>query len=237
MDIRQTVLDKLSYGLYIVTSHLESRLNGQISDALMQVTAVPSRVAVSINKKELTHEFISNSGVFGVSILSRSADLRFIGLFGFRSGRDIDKLAQVTHTIGETGCPLVTQNTVAAFETKIIRSLDVGTHTIFVGDVLTGEIIADADILTYHYYTNVVKGKVSRNSPSYHGETGPPRAGAIKSGLYVCDVCGYVYDPSTGDPNGGIPPGTSFEDLPPNWVCPICGAAKSSFSLKAEDAT
>jgi len=164
MDIRQTVLDNLSYGLYIVTSHLDGRLNGQISDALMQVAAVPPRVAVSINKNELTHEFISKSGVFGVSILSRSADLRFVGLFGFRSGRDTDKLAQATHRIGETGCPLVTQNSVAVFEAEVRRSVDVGTHTIFVGDVLKGEIIGDADILTYHYYTNVIKGKVSRNS-------------------------------------------------------------------------
>ena len=47
---------------------------------------------------------------------------------------------------------------------------------------------------------------------------------------YVCNVCGYVYDPDQGDPDNGVPPGTSFENLPANWVCPVCGAAKSEFS-------
>lgn len=46
---------------------------------------------------------------------------------------------------------------------------------------------------------------------------------------WVCQVCGYVYDPSLGDPDSGIPPGTKFEDLPEDWLCPICGAPKSDF--------
>ena len=48
---------------------------------------------------------------------------------------------------------------------------------------------------------------------------------------YVCDVCGYIYDPSVGDPDSGAKPGTSFEALPADWVCPMCGAGKDSFSL------
>jgi len=47
---------------------------------------------------------------------------------------------------------------------------------------------------------------------------------------YVCDLCGYVYDPTEGDPDNGVQPGTAFEDLPEDWVCPLCGAAKSDFS-------
>jgi len=47
---------------------------------------------------------------------------------------------------------------------------------------------------------------------------------------YVCDVCGYVYDPEKGDPDNGIKPGVAFEDLPEDWVCPLCGAEKSDFS-------
>ena len=47
---------------------------------------------------------------------------------------------------------------------------------------------------------------------------------------YVCDVCGYEYDPAAGDPDSGIAPGTAFEDLPEAWVCPVCGASKSDFS-------
>ena len=229
VDMRQTVLDNLSYGLYIVTSHLDGKPNGQITDALMQVTAFPPRVAVGINKNELTHEYIAKSSVFGVSILSRSADMKFIGLFGFNSGRNIDKLSRVKHKTGQTGCPLVTENTVAVFEVKVREAIDLDTHTLFVGDVLSGEIVNDAEILTYRYYTRSMKGKVSKNSPSFHGDADTSAVGGVKAGGYICDVCGYVYDSTVGDPNGGIPPGTPFEKLPDNWVCPICGADKTHF--------
>lgn len=47
---------------------------------------------------------------------------------------------------------------------------------------------------------------------------------------YVCDVCGYVYDPAVGDPDNGIEPGTAFEDLPEDWLCPLCGVGKDEFS-------
>ena len=229
MDIRQKVLDNLSHGLYVVTSHLDGKLNGQISDALMQVTAFPPRVAVSINKDELTHEYILKSGVFAVSVLSRSADMPFIGLFGFRSGRDVDKISQVEHKIGETGCPLVTENAVAVFEAKVLQTVNVGTHTVFVGEVLAGEIIEDAEILTYRHYTQNMKGKVSKNAPSYHEDVEPP-AVTGSAGRYVCEVCGWVYDPASGFPRDGIVPGTPFEDIPDDWVCPICGAGKERFS-------
>ena len=49
---------------------------------------------------------------------------------------------------------------------------------------------------------------------------------------YVCDVCGYVYDPAAGDPDNGIAPGTAFEDLPADWVCPLCGGGKDQFSVE-----
>ncbi|MDD3155069.1 MAG: rubredoxin [Victivallaceae bacterium] len=47
---------------------------------------------------------------------------------------------------------------------------------------------------------------------------------------YVCDLCGYIYDPAVGDPSNNIPAGTAFEDLPADWVCPECGASKDEFS-------
>ena len=53
---------------------------------------------------------------------------------------------------------------------------------------------------------------------------------------YTCNVCGWEYDPAVGDPDGGIAPGTSFEDIPEDWVCPVCGAGKSDFEAAAGDA-
>jgi len=51
---------------------------------------------------------------------------------------------------------------------------------------------------------------------------------------YVCEVCGYIYDPEEGDPDGGIEAGTAFENLPEDWVCPMCGASKDEFSPEEE---
>lgn len=231
IDLRQTVLDNCSYGLYIVTSHSGGKLNGQISDALMQITAFPPRVAVSINKTELTHEYISKSGNFAVSILGKTADLPFIGLFGFKSGRDIDKLSQVQYKIGKNGCPITLENTVAAFEVKVFESVDLGTHTLFIGDVIEGEIIDDeTEVLTYRYYQQYLKGKTPKNSPSYHENAKPIPTKNLKNKKYICDVCGYIYDPALGDPDNGIVAGTEFSELPDDWVCPICGVGKDQFT-------
>lgn len=53
----------------------------------------------------------------------------------------------------------------------------------------------------------------------------------VPTDKYICDVCGYIYDPEVGDPDGGIAPGTAFEDIPDDWVCPVCGVGKDDFSL------
>lgn len=232
----------LSYGLYVVTSRLGDKLNGQIANTVFQVTAEPPQVAVSISKENLTHEYISASRLFGVSILDQSTPMKFIGLFGFKSGRDVDKLSEVAHREGTTGCPLVTDNTLSAMEVRVTDQVDAGTHTIFVGEVVGGEVLREGTPLTYAYYYDQKKGKTAKNAPTYRGPT--PTAG-VKTGSaqaetserrpggmmkYICDICGYVYDPAVGDPENGVPAGTAFDKIPDDWVCPICGASKDQFS-------
>jgi len=51
----------------------------------------------------------------------------------------------------------------------------------------------------------------------------------LRMDKYVCNVCGYVYDPKAGDPDNGVAPGTAFDDVPDDWTCPVCGAGKSDF--------
>ena len=83
-----SVLLTLGYGMYVVGAGASSKLNAQISNAVMQVTGTPARIAVAINKSELTHDMIVESGAFAVSVLSDQAPLEFIGRFGFYSGRE-----------------------------------------------------------------------------------------------------------------------------------------------------
>jgi len=189
---------------------------------------------VAISKNNLTHEFISKSGAFAVSVLDESTPMKLIGLFGFKSGRDVDKLSLCAFKKGVTGCPLVTDNTLSLLEVKVIDQVDVGTHTIFVGDLVGAEVLRQGKPLTYAFYHEIKKGKASKNAPTYRGhiEREKRKPSERREGMkkYVCEVCGYVYDPGQGDPDNGIDPGTAFEDLPDDWVCPVCGAGKDQFS-------
>jgi flavin reductase (DIM6/NTAB) family NADH-FMN oxidoreductase RutF/rubredoxin len=230
-------LRDVTYGMYVITSKLDGKSNGQIANTVFQVCSEPPRIAVSINKNNLTHEYISKSGVFAASVLSESTPMPFIGLFGFKSGRDVDKLSQVNFKEGVTGCPCVTDNAISLLEAKVGGSTDTGTHTIFVGDLVGAEVLQQGVPLTYAFYHKKKRGKSPKNAPTYvdpEEQDEEPKLEGGKEDMkkYVCDVCGYEYDPAVGDPDAGIPGGTAFEKLPDDWVCPICGAAKSQFSPK-----
>ena len=223
-------LHKLGYGLYVVTSRKGDRLNGQIANTVFQITSEPPTIAVSINKNNLTWEFIKESGVFAVSVLCQDTPLSFIGNFGFKSGRDTDKLKGLNYKTGQTKAPVVIDNAASYIEARVKKEMDVGTHTIFVGEVVDGDILNDKTCMTYEYYHQVKRGTTPRTAPSFIENTKEAKPGMDK---YKCSVCGWVYDPELGDQDGGIAPGTPFEKLPDDWVCPVCGAAKDMFE-KAE---
>ena len=221
-----TALHKLGYGLYVVCSRKGDRLNGQIANTVFQVCSEPPVIAVAINRENLTHEFIKHSRVFTASILSQDTPLSFIGQFGFKSGRDIDKFKSINYRIGKTQAPVVTDNTLAYLEARVIQQLDVGTHTIFVGELAGAEVLKEGEPMTYAYYHQVKRGTTPKTAPSYLEEK---KEAASKMAKYKCTVCGYVYDPELGDPDGSIKPGTPFEEIPDDWVCPVCEADKSAF--------
>lgn len=160
----------LSYGLYIVTSFCKEKPNGQIANTVFQVTSDPPRIAVCINKENLTHQCISESGVFAVSVLEDATSLSFIGRFGFKSGRDIDKLIGVTRLKEASACPLVTEHAVSVFEARVLSQLDVGTHTLFVGDVIRAVLLNQNPPLTYAAYHEKKRGKTPPKAPTYQAE-------------------------------------------------------------------
>ncbi len=160
-------LHKLGYGMYIVGSHKGERLNGQVANTVFQITSEPPTVAVSINKNNLTHEFIKASKVFSASVLCQATPLSFIGNFGFKSGRDVDKLKGVNYKIGQTGSPVILDNATAYLEAEIIQDVDVGTHTIFIGRIVAAEILTEDPCMTYEYYHQVKRGTTPKTAPSY----------------------------------------------------------------------
>jgi len=160
-------LHKLGYGLYVVSSRKGGRLNGQIANTVFQVTSEPPIIAVSINKNNLTHEFIKESRVFTASILSQDTPLSFIGHFGWKSGRDIDKLEGINYKVGDTQAPVVLEHAVAYLEARVIEELDVGTHTIFIGELVGADVLREGEPMTYAYYHQVKRGTTPKTAPSY----------------------------------------------------------------------
>jgi len=161
-------LFKLSYPMCIVCSEKNGRFNGCIANTIFQLTPEPSMVATSINRQCLTHEYITHSKVFTVSILSQEAPMPFIGMFGFRSGRDIDKFAQVKYRIGQTDVPVILDNTVAFLEAEVTNSIDVETHTLFIGKIVACETLdSEREPMTYAYYRDIKHGRTPKTAATY----------------------------------------------------------------------
>ena len=159
-----------------------------------------------------------------------------MGKWGFKSGRDVDKFSDTDYRVGSTGAPIVLDYTLGYIEAEVMKSTDVGTHTIFVGRVIDSDVVAQGEPMTYAFYHKVRKGKTPKRAATYmkedtdETEPGPRPVGVDENTQkYRCTVCGYVYDPEKGDSDGGIEPGTSFTDLPDDWVCPVCGVGKDRF--------
>jgi flavin reductase (DIM6/NTAB) family NADH-FMN oxidoreductase RutF/rubredoxin len=215
-------LFKISYGLYIVCSGDKTRGNGYISNTVFQVTAEPPGFAVCCSKNNYTSGIIQKYGAFSVSVLAQSASSEIFGKFGYKSGRDFDKMAGTSLKYGETGVPIVLDESIAYFECRVIQTLDVGTHLLFIGELLNAESVDDSiEPLTYSYYRQVKKGSAPKNAPTYIDKSKLEIKATADSKKYKCPVCGYIYDESVEK--------VKFTDLPDDWVCPVCGSEKSEF--------
>lgn len=161
------VLHNLSYGMYIVSSNKEDKLNGQIANTVFQITSEPAAIAISINKNNLTHEYIECSCQFTVSVLNEETPLPFIGQFGFKTGRKEDKFKDVNFKKLESGCPVVLDHSICYLEAKVTGKLDCGTHTVFLGSMIRSEMIKPGKPMTYEYYHLVKKGTTPRSAPTF----------------------------------------------------------------------
>ncbi|MDD5686266.1 MAG: flavin reductase family protein [Elusimicrobia bacterium] len=146
-------VNKISYGLYVITSvSSDGRINGQIGNTVFQITSVPLRVAIGINKKNYTYELIKESGVFVINILKQS-QLELVSLFGLKSGRDINKFENVKYNLSTVKAPIL-DDILAWMECKVISEMfiDCGTHMIIVADVINGDVVASDEPLLYKFY-------------------------------------------------------------------------------------
>ncbi len=209
------VLRNLSYGVYVISTLDGDRATGCVANSVMQITSSPVTVALSMNHDNFTNGCIRKTGKFAVSILSVDSEPSLIGTFGFQSGKDVDKFASVPYEMKE-GLPVI-PDSCGYMVFKVIGETETSSHTIFLGELIDGDVFGSAEAMTYAYYHKVVKGKSPKNAPTYIPEEDTPAAETRT--VWKCTVCGYEYD-------GEIP----FEELPDDYKCPVCGQPKSVFS-------
>lgn len=240
---------KLSYGLYIIATELNGKKFGYVGNTAFQITSEPSQILISSHKNNYSTSKILESKKFSISVLKKEVNTSLIGEFGFMSGADIDKFRNIETITSATGAPIIVDSSVAWFDCRVVNSIDVGSHILIIGEVLDSDVLSGDEPLTYDYYREKYKMLAPKNSPTYvekeklQNEKVPEpvvksqqkvetqienTAGDLSA--YTCNICGFQYDPAEGDPALGIPPGTPFEDLPEDYRCPICNAAKDYFS-------
>lgn len=194
-------LFSLSYGVFVLLARDGENDNGCIINTVTQVTDTPLRLAVTVNKRNLTHDMIAATGVFNLSVLDESAPFRVFEHFGFHSGRDTDKFADCREAKrSANGLYYLPHHANAFMSCRVIQTVDCGTHSLFIAELTQAEVLSDLPSMTYRYYRENVKPK-------------PPVEENKKKG-FVCTVCGYVYEGDT---------------LPPDFICPLCGHGASDF--------
>lgn len=176
----QNALFKVQYGLFVVGSHKEEKINAQICNTVFQITSSPIQVAVGINKNNLTHEYIVDSGTLSISILGEDCQ-DLVKRFGYKSGKDFDKFKDLEYTLTDLGNPLI-KDVVAEFDCKVIKdkTVDLGTHTLFMVEIVEGRLVDDKEAVTYSLYRKLKKqGQKSITSDVPKWE---------------CQICGYVHE-------------------------------------------
>ena len=210
------VLGTLTYGMYAIGVKCGDKVSACIVNTVQQVASNPNIISVSMSHNNYSNECIRKEGIFTVSVLSEDTSGAVIGALGFSSGRDSDKLKNISYRVLAEGVPVVRENICCWFLCKVVGSAETRSHTVFLAEVVAGSDSVQGKPMTYEYYHRVIKGRAPKNAPTYREEK-PKRESNSEN--WVCTICGYVYND----------PLVPFEELPENWICPICGAPKTSF--------
>lgn len=164
-----TAFFKMSSGLYVVSAEADGQRAGCVINTAVQVTAVPPRISVAVNKDNVTAGVIERAGAFALTVIDTTADMPYIGNFGFRSSDTFNKFEKYGCETSSVGSPYSAEHACALFACKLVDTVDVGTHLLFIGDVVDAESLSSEPPLTYDRYHNVLKGKTPPKASSYQG--------------------------------------------------------------------
>ena len=162
-----TALFKFSSGLYVVSADDGERAGACLVNTGLQVTATPLQVSVTVNKENFTCGIIERAGHFSLAVVDESADMLFVGRFGFRTSADFDKFDGIESAVATTGDPYPTEHVCSYVACNVVKTLDVGTHLVFVGEVADAGNLSSVAPMTYAYYHGTLKGKTPPKASSY----------------------------------------------------------------------
>jgi len=195
-------LYNLEYGVFLLATRFEEKLNACITNTCFQAAADPARLAISCINTNYTCELIRKSGVFTLSVLDRSVSFDTIKRFGMQSGRDVDKFEGFDKGMDKGWIPYLKQGANAYISCRVVDSMNLGSHTLFIGEVTDAEILSKEPSLSYAYYHANLK----------------PKPQVLKTEKRIkawrCRICGYIYE---------------GEELPADYLCPLCGHPAEDF--------
>ena len=174
-----SALFKIGYGLYILTANEQGKDNGCIVNTVMQVTSDPCQIAVCVNKNNYTCEMIQHTKKFNVSILAEGVSFDVFKNFGFQSGRNVDKFTNFPDVKrSPNGILYLTKNTNAYFSAYVQQEIDLGTHVMFIAQLVEAEVLSETPTVTYDYYQKFIK----------------PKPQTTEKKGWRCKICGFIYE-------------------------------------------
>ncbi len=199
-------MHKLSYGLFVCTAVRDGKANGCIINTAIQAASDPNIITIAVNKANYTHDMIRDTGLCNLSVISTDASFDLFKRFGFQSGRDVDKFegfSSLAYAPAANEIPYIREGTNAYFSLKVINTIDLGSHSLFICEPTFMSVLSDTPSATYDYYQNSIKPKPQPVGLSGKGKT-----------IWRCTVCGYEWE---------------GEELPDDFICPVCKHPKADF--------
>lgn len=176
-------LFKITYGLYLLSTRSYGQDNACIINTAVQVASDPLLISISVNKANQTHDMILESGRFNLSALTVSAPFSLFQRFGMQSGRDVNKFRDFEHAARaeQNGMLYLSRYANALLCARLVRTVDLGSHTLFIAQLEDAQVLGEEASCTYGYYQSDIK----------------PRPQPAKKKGWVCSVCGHVYEGET----------------------------------------
>ena len=224
-DFMQEALYTFTNGLYVIGACHHPYFAGALVDALTQISANPPMVMLSMMNHSHTKSCIDKTNEFSISVLPEDISPFVVANFGFQSGANIKKWEQIDYVIHKS-LPYI-PNALAQIRARVVDVIIYPHNTLYIAEVIETYDKKEGQPLTYKYYREHLKPicQTSFNNKSSCKLENAPQEKGIKPlnihKTWTCTLCRYEYE--------GEQP---FEDLPPDWRCPLCGVGKEMFELK-----